>query len=172
MAIMTPMTRYDPYKNFKFRLQVGNAAYSGSGLTGVVSALAAVQAPAEYREGDNNTIGLRKGSGRTAYDPIVLSRGVVQDSSFSSWASQVMGHGSSLGTEVSLANFRKNLFIEFYDEAGTLVVQYELSGLTVSETPKSPPGATRQYYLSAGGAASVDRQLATIFENALRRLRP
>jgi phage tail-like protein len=161
---MRRMTRLDPYKNFKFRLQAGNAAYAGSRLTGVISALPAVQDILEYRSGGDAS-GPRKSPGRSKYDPILLSRGLTQDTAFSNWASQVMDYGSLLGAKASV-------ILELYDEAGTLVVRYTLNGSTVSEAPMSPRSAIRQYYVAAGTSASVNQQLATIFENALRRLRP
>jgi hypothetical protein len=107
-------------------------------------------------------------SGQGKYPSIPLNRGVTQDSSFSSWASQVLNYGSSLGSEVSLANFRKNVLLEFYNEAGQLVVRYRLNGNQVSET-QTKPLAVYQHFLHSGGPGTLQEQLAAIFENSLRR---
>ena len=42
-------------------------------------------------------------------------------------------HGSGLGSEVSLADFRKEITIEVYNEAGQLVVAYNVFRCWVSE---------------------------------------
>jgi hypothetical protein len=107
-------------------------------------------------------------SGQGKYPAIPVNRGVTQNSSFSSWASQVLNYGSSPGSEVSLANFRKNLYLEFYNEAGQLVVSYRLNGNNVAETQARPP-AVFQHFLHPSGPATLQEQLAAIFENSLRR---
>ena len=155
--------RQDPYKNYKFRLIFNNRTYSGGIRTGLVPPPGLV----DYRPGGNPSTATRQ-PGRSKYEPITLNRGVTQDpsfsnwanqassqgkyppipvdrgvtrnASFSSWASQVLSMGSSLGSEVSLANFRKNVLLEFYNEAGQLVVTYRLNGNQVSETQSKAPG--------------------------------
>ncbi len=107
-------------------------------------------------------------SGQGKYPSIPLNRGVTQDSSFSSWASQVLSMGSSPGSETSPANFRKNVLLEFYNEAGQLVVSYRLNGNHVSETQAKPP-AVYQHVLHPTGHRTLQEQLAAIFENSLRR---
>ena len=166
------MQRIDPYKNFKFRLVINNVAYSGTRLTGVVPALPAVQQSiAEFRAGSAGTTHPIRAPGRSPYDSVQLNRGLTHSSSFTNWASQVADYGSSLGAQVSPKNLRKSVFLEFYDEAGVLVVRYTIDGPLVSETPMSPPGAPHRHALTVTGAAGVS-QLAEIFEDSLRRLRP
>ena len=56
--------------------------------------------------------------GRTKYEAITLERGVTHDTEFETWANKVWNFGSGLGAEVSLKDFRKDVIIEVYNEAG------------------------------------------------------
>jgi len=155
--------RLDPYKNYKLRLTLGNRSYAG----GIVTGLFPPPDVAEYRAGDDPPAHPRR-LGRTGYEPISLNRGVTQDPSFSSWASQVTNSASSLGSEVSLANFRKTVLLEFYNEAGQLVVTYRMNGNMVSEIQAKPPGVFH-HILHPDGPGTLQEQFAAIFENSLRR---
>ena len=62
--------------------------------------------------------------GRTKYEAITLDRGVTHDTEFEKWANKVWNFGSGLGAEVSLKDFRKDLIIEVYNEAGQKVIAY------------------------------------------------
>jgi phage tail-like protein len=108
-----------------------------------------------------------KSPGRNKYEPITLERGVTQDQSFSSWASQVWNYGSGLGAEVSLANYRKGIVLEFYNEAGQLVVGYKIGSSGVSEFPAQ--GGTITHHLKPD---RIEEQLAAIFEKSLRKAAP
>ena len=46
--------------------------------------------------------------------------------------------GDGLGAEVSLANFRKDMYLEFYNEAGQLVLAYKIYRCWVSEYQALP----------------------------------
>ncbi len=107
-------TRFDPYKDFKFRVK-----WDGSYVAGVsrISALRRTTEVVEHREGGDPSTS-RKSPGRTQYDAITLERGVTQDTAFEAWANLVWKLGASLGSEIALADFRKDLFIELYNEAG------------------------------------------------------
>jgi phage tail-like protein len=114
--------RFDPYKNFKFRLK-----WDGRYVAGVsrVSALRRATEVVEHREGGDPSTS-RKSPGRTQYEPITLERGVSADTEFEQWANKVWTLGAGLGSEVSLADFRKDIFLEFYNEAGQLVLAYKI----------------------------------------------
>lgn len=85
-----------------------------------------------HREGgDPSTI--RKSPGQTFYDPIVLERGVTHDLEFEKWANKVWNFGAGLGSEVSLKDFRKDIIIEMYNEAGQLALAYIIYRCWVSE---------------------------------------
>jgi phage tail-like protein len=90
-----------------------------------------------HREGgDPNTV--RKSPGRTHYDAIVLERGVTHDLEFEKWANKVWDFGAGLGSEVSLKDFRKDLILEVYNEAGQLAIAYKIYRCWVSEYQALP----------------------------------
>lgn len=66
----------------------------------------------------------RKMPGETAYEPIVLERPWLGDSEFEKWANKTWNYGSGLGSEVSLADFRKDIAIEFYNDEGIMVARF------------------------------------------------
>jgi phage tail-like protein len=127
-------TRLDPYKNFKFRIKWdGQYVYGGSKLTGLKRSTEVV----EHRAGGDPSTA-HKSPGRTKYEAITLERGLTQDMAFHDWAGLVWNFGAGLGSEVSLANFRKNLYLELYNEAGQLVIAYKIYRCWVSEYQAMP----------------------------------
>jgi phage tail-like protein len=126
--------RFDPYKNFKFRVK-----WDGRYVAGVskVSALSRTTEVVEHREGgDPSTV--RKSPGQTKFEAITLERGVTHDTEFEKWANKVWNLGSGLGAEVSLRDFRKNLIIEVYNEAGQLAISYNILRCWPSEYQALP----------------------------------
>jgi phage tail-like protein len=113
--------RFDPYKNFKFRVK-----WDGRYVAGVskVGALKRTTEVVEHREGGDNSSS-RKSPGRTKYEAVTLERGVTHDLEFEAWANKVWHHGHMLGVEVSLRDFRKDLILEIYNEAGQLAIAYK-----------------------------------------------
>jgi phage tail-like protein len=126
--------RFDPYKNFKFRVK-----WDGRYVAGIskVSALKRSTEVVEHREGGDPSTS-RKSPGRTKFDPITLERGVTHDPEFERWANRVWNFGSGLGAEVSLKDFRKDLLIELYNEAGQLAISYKVFRAWVSEYQALP----------------------------------
>jgi phage tail-like protein len=135
MATFTvnPM-RFDPYKNFKFRVK-----WEGRYVAGVskVSALKRTTEVVEHRDGGDPSVG-RKSPGRSKFEAITLTRGVTHDLEFERWANKVWNFGSALGAEVSLKDFRKDLILELYNEAGQLVIAYKVYRAWVSEYQAVP----------------------------------
>lgn len=127
-------TRFDPYKNFKFRVK-----WDGKYVAGVskVSALKRTTEVVSHREGGDPSSD-RKSPGRTKYEPVTLERGVTHDVEFEQWANKVWNFGSGLGGEVSLQDFRKDITIELYNEAGQLVISYLVYRCWVSEYQALP----------------------------------
>jgi phage tail-like protein len=127
-------TRFDPYKNFKFKVR-----WDGRFVAGVskVSALKRTTEVVKHREGGDPSSS-RNSPGRTEYDPITLERGVTHDLEFEKWASKVWQLGAGLGSEVSLADFRKDIIIDFYNEAGQLAISYNVFRCWVSEYQALP----------------------------------
>ncbi len=126
--------RFDPYKNFKFRVK-----WDGKYVAGIskVSALKRTTEVVKHREGGDPSSS-RKSPGRTEYDAITLERGITHDKEFEQWANKVWDYGSSLGSEVSLKDFRKNISIEVYNEAGQLAIAYNVYNCWVSEFQAVP----------------------------------
>jgi phage tail-like protein len=126
--------RFDPYKNFKFRVKWdGNYVAGISKVTGLKRKTEVVT----HREGGDPSSS-RKSPGRTEYEAITLERGVTHDTEFEKWANRVWNYGSGLGAEVSLKDFRKNLILEVYNEAGQSVISYKLFRCWVSEYQALP----------------------------------
>src|ERR687892_2259695 len=126
--------RFDPYKNFKFRVK-----WDGRYVAGIskVGALKHSTEMVEHREGGDPSTS-RKSPGRTKYEAITLERGVTHDLEFERWANKVWNFGAGLGAEVSLADFRKDVIIEVYNEAGQLVLAYRVFRCWVSEYQALP----------------------------------
>ena len=127
-------TRFDPYKNFKFRVK-----WDGKYVAGVsyVGALKRSTDVVEHREGGDPSTS-RKSPGPTSYEPITLARGVSHDTAFEDWANLVWRLGAGMGTEVGLQDFRKDIVIEFYNEAGQLALAYKVYRCWVSEYQALP----------------------------------
>ena len=127
--------RFDPYKSFKFRVRYETGPY----VAGIskVSALKKSTEVVEHREGGDPSM-VRKSPGQSKYEPITLERGVTHDVEFEQWANKVWNFGSGLGAEVSLADFRRNLIIEMYNEAGQLAIAYLVYRCWVSEFQALP----------------------------------
>ena len=127
-------SRFDPYKNFKFRVK-----WDGRYVAGVskVGALKRSTEVVEHREGGDPSSS-RESPGRTKFEAVTLERGVTHDTEFEKWANKVWNFGSGLGAEVSLASFRKDIIIEVYNEAGQLAIAYKVFRCWVSEYQALP----------------------------------
>jgi len=127
-------SRFDPYKNFKFRVK-----WDGKYVAGIskVSGLKRTTEVVEHREGGDPSTS-RKSPGRVKFEAITLERGVTHDVEFEQWANKVWNFGSGLGAEVSLKDFRKDLIVELYNEAGQLVIAYKVFRAWVSEYQALP----------------------------------
>jgi phage tail-like protein len=126
--------RFDPYKNFKFRVKWGGNYVAGVNKVGGLTRTTEV---VTYREGGDPSME-RKSPGQTKYEAITLERGITQDLAFEQWANKVWNYSSTLGTEVSLQDFRKDIIIEMYNEAGQLVIAYNVYRCWVSEYLAQP----------------------------------
>jgi len=126
--------RFDPYKNFKFRVK-----WDGKYVAGIskVSALKRTTEVVKHREGGDPSTS-RKSPGRTEFEAITLERGVTHDLEFEAWAAKVWQIGAGLGSEVSLKDFRKDIIIDFYNEAGQLAISYKVYRAWVSDYQALP----------------------------------
>jgi len=127
--------RFDPYKNFKFRVSFGAGYVAG---VSKISALKRTTEMVEHREGGDPSSS-HKSPGRTKYEAITMERGVTHDADFEAWANQVWNFGNAQAAaeqrtqEVSLRNFRRNLTIDLFNEAGQKVISYHVFRAWVSE---------------------------------------
>ena len=127
-------TRFDPYKNFKFRVK-----WDGRYVAGVskVSAFKRTTEVVKHREGGDPSSS-RKSPGRTEFEAVTLERGVTHDREFEQWAAKVWNFGAGLGAEASLKDFRKDVIVEVYNEAGQLALAYKVFRCWVSEYQALP----------------------------------
>ncbi|HEY4018990.1 MAG TPA: phage tail protein [Pseudonocardiaceae bacterium] len=134
-------TRLDPYKNFKFRVKFGTGPY----VAGIskVSALKRTTEVVKHRDGGDESSS-RKSPGRTEYDAITLERGVTHDPDFEQWANKVWNYNNAQAApdqrtkEVSLQDFRKDIIIDMFNEAGQVVLSYHVTRCWVSEYQSLP----------------------------------
>jgi phage tail-like protein len=126
--------RFDPYKNFKFRVK-----WDGRYVAGIskVSSLKRTTEVVEHREGGDPSTG-RKSPGRNKFEAVTIERGVTHDLEFEKWANKVWNFGAGAGSEVSLADFRKDITIDTFNEAGQKVISYRLYRCWVSEYQAMP----------------------------------
>jgi phage tail-like protein len=127
-------SRIDPYRNFKFRVK-----WDGRYVAGVsnITTLERTTEPVKHREGGDPS-SRQRSHGRTKYEPITLERGVIHDTEFEQWANEVRNVGSGVGAETSPKDLRKDIVIEVYNEAGQLVVAYNVFRCWASEVQALP----------------------------------
>jgi len=126
--------RFDPYKNYKFRVK-----WDGRYVAGVskVGALKRTTEVVKHRVGGDPSTS-RKSPGQSEFEAVTLERGVTHDAEFEKWANKVWNLGNGLGSEVSLKDFRKDITIEMYNEAGQLVIAYNVFRCWCSEYQSMP----------------------------------
>src|ERR1700728_2063623 len=134
--------RLDPLKNFKFRIKWDNKYVAA---VSKISSLKRTTEVITFRSGGDPSTSILS-PGKQKFEPITCERGLTMDMVFHDWAGLVWNYGAALGSEGSLAHFRKNLYLEFYNEAGQLQMAYKLYRCWVSEYHALPD-------LDAGGNA-------------------
>jgi phage tail-like protein len=132
--------RFDPYKNFKFRVKWDGIYVAGVSKVGTLKRTTEV---VKHREGGDPSTS-RKSPGRTEYEAIMLERGVTHDLEFEKWASKLWNYknaqaGADQRTqEMALADFRKDIIIDVFNEAGQKVISYKVYRCWVSEYQALP----------------------------------
>src|SRR5882672_6051626 len=124
--------RYDPYRNFKFKVKVDNQYVAGLSKC---SALKKTTEMVEWREGGDPS-STHKLPGKTKYDAITLTAGVTHDPTFEAWANLVNNFQGDAA--MSLKKFRKEITIEVQNEAGQPVLAYNVFRCWVSEYQALP----------------------------------
>ncbi len=132
--------RFDPYKNFKFRIK-----WDGKYVAGVskITSLKRSTEPVTHREGgDPSTSRVSPSSWK--FEPITLERGLTHDPEFENWANLIFHTDGDAA--ISLKNFRKDIIIELLNEQGTVAKGDKVYRCWVSEFTSLPE-------LDAGGNA-------------------
>jgi phage tail-like protein len=124
--------RFDPYKNFKFRVLWDQKTVLGISK---VSALKRTTEVVKHRDGGDNSTD-HKSPGRTTYDAITLERGLTHDPEFERWANKV--HPYAGDTAMDLVGYKKDLTLEMMNEKGHVVYRYFLYNCWVSEYTAIP----------------------------------
>ena len=165
-AIQRQRAAFDPYKNFKFRVK-----WDGNYVAGVskVGALKRTTEVVKHREGGDPSSS-RKSPGRTEYEAITLERGVTHDTEFEQWANKVWNFGSGLGAEVSLKDFRKDIIIEVYNEAGQLATAPTRSTAAGSRSIRSSPTWTPMRTRSRSSTSSWRTKAGSATTKCLSRM--
>jgi phage tail-like protein len=150
-------SRHDPYKDFKFRV-----TWDGRVVAGVsrMSGLRRWTEVIDHREGGDPSQH-RRSPGLTAFEPITLERGVTHDAEFETWANRVWNLEGGSGREVSLKNFRKDIRIEIFNEAGQIVMAFKVYRCWPSEYSALPE-------MDANASAVLIESLTLVHEGWVR----
>lgn len=133
MARMNPSTnRFDPYRTFRFKVKWDGQYVAGLSKMG---ALKRSTEMTEWREAGEN-ITSRKLPGKTSYQPVTLEAGVTYDTAFEDWANVVNDFATHSIT--NLQDFRKNVTVDVFNEAGVKALSYNLYRAWVSEYQALP----------------------------------
>ncbi len=133
MARMTPQTnRFDPFRTFRFKVK-----WDGQYVAGLtkMGALKRTTELVEFREAGENIVS-RKMPGKTSYQAVSLEAGVTYDTAFQDWANLVNDFASH--TITSLSDFRKNITVDVFNEAGIKAISYNLYRCWVAEYQALP----------------------------------
>jgi phage tail-like protein len=129
--------RYDPYKNFKFRVKMQGEDGNYRTVLGIskVGPLKRTTDIVTHRSGgENNTD--HKSPGRTKYEGITMERGLTHDPEFEKWANKVHPYSGDAGMD--LKNYKKDLILEVHNERGQTAFSYYLYDCWVSEYTAMP----------------------------------
>lgn len=124
--------RFDPYKNYKFRVKWDNKTVLGVSKVGALKRTTAV---VTYRAGGDNSVD-HKSPGRTTYEAITMERGITHDLEFEKWANMV--HPYAGDAAMDLVHYKKNCRLEVTNEKGQVAQAYNLFQCWVSEFTALP----------------------------------
>jgi phage tail-like protein len=128
MARMNPSTnRFDPYRTFRFKVK-----WDGQYVAGLtkMGALTRTLESVDFYEAGENLIP-RKLPGKGTFGNVTLEAGVTYDTAFQDWANQCFDFASHSIT--SLGEFRKNITVDVFNEAGQKALSYNLYRCWVTE---------------------------------------
>jgi phage tail-like protein len=115
-------TRFDPYKATKFRVKGDGIFIPGISRVGPLQRQTEI---VRHREGGDPSTD-RLSPNRTSFSSVTLERGKSQDLAFENWSNKVWRLNAGPGAEVELKDFRKDVRVELLNEAGQVVLAYNL----------------------------------------------
>jgi phage tail-like protein len=124
-------TRHMPYQGRSFKIKMDGVYVAGLSKMGPLTRTTTV---VTHRVGGDPSRE-RKSPGLTSFDAAVLEQGVTHDLAFEAWANKISDPDAP---GVSLADFRKDLIIDLFNEGGQLVMSYQLFRCWVSEYTALP----------------------------------
>nr|HEX4314501.1 phage tail protein [Kofleriaceae bacterium] len=124
--------RFDPYKNFKFRVK-----WDGRYVAGIskISPLKHTIEVVPHRSGGDFSV-QRPAPSTAKTEAITFERGITHDPEFENWAKLAFNVDGD--TAISLKNFRKHITIELLNEQGTVAKAYHVFNCWVSEYQALP----------------------------------
>lgn len=131
-GFVTNAHRYDPYKNYKFRIIMDGKPVLGVSKVGALKRTTDV---VKHRSGGENSVD-HKSPGRTTYDGLSLERGITHDREFEGWANKVHPYSGDAGMD--LVDYKKDLTLEVMNEKGHVAFRYFLYDCWVSEYTSVP----------------------------------
>lgn len=132
MRMSASTNRFDPYRNFRFRVKWDGLYVAGLSK---MSGLKRSTEMTEWREAGENIVA-RKLPGKTKYEAVTLEAGITYDTSFEDWANLVNDFASHALT--SLGEFRKNVTVDVFNEAGVKALSYNLHNAWVADYQAVP----------------------------------
>lgn len=138
MPASPPTTRYNPYRNFKFRVTFDTNYVAG---VSKISGLKRTTEPVKYRSGSDESSSFKL-PGRTEYEAITMERGVTNDTEFEIWVNKCWDYQNAQAlnspNEMSGGDFRKDITIDVLNECGQKVITYSVYNCWVSEYQALP----------------------------------
>ncbi|CAB1085079.1 hypothetical protein D1AOALGA4SA_12574 [Olavius algarvensis Delta 1 endosymbiont] len=131
MANTGKAQRFDPYRNFKFKVKINNEVVAG--LSKMSSLKKSTEGIDWFEAGDN--FNPRRLPGKTKYEPVTLEKGMTEDKVFEDWANLV---NKFQGNLIAPDNFRKDIQIQVCNMNGEPVVTFNIFSCWVSEFQAVP----------------------------------
>ncbi|MGA1841679.1 MAG: phage tail protein [bacterium] len=126
--------RFDPYRNFKFKVKFAGSTDYVAGLS-KCGALKKTTEKVDWREGGDPSTS-RALPGKTTYEAVTLEAGLTHHTEFEDWANLVNNFNGDAA--MSLKNFRKDITIDVFNLAGGRVFSYKVYRCWVSEFQALP----------------------------------
>ena len=111
--------RFDPYKNFKFRVK-----WDGKYVPGIFRVHGFMRRTLTKKLPGPERHPFRYAPARTTFDPIILIRGRTHDTEFENWANQIWN--IDIDPDEEPTEYKKNITVELFNEAGQLAIAYNV----------------------------------------------